>query len=204
MSFVSTPRMHDPVLATWTILRFAQDPVSIADIILANDDARDLPRIPLADTLRLLDRWRGAGLIERTEKPEAYIMFAKARAFRDPPIVGAVPREPKARSTRQRIWSAIRVMKCFDLVEICFAASVDPAAARRILNELTRAGYLARTDRPGDEHPRWRISRRSGPLHPSVEYDGRTVVALIDRNSGARFTLSPTQKILTGGFNHVS
>lgn len=198
-----TARMLDPERATWTHLRFAQAPVRLADLVLANDDA-GAARPALADTIRLLDRWRGAGLIDRIEKPESYIMHAQARTFRDPPAVGETARAPKPRSTRQRIWSAVRVMKRFDLVEICIAASVEKRTARRFLNQLTRAGYLCRTDRHGDDQPRWRLSRPSGPTHPGVEYAGRTVVALIDRHSGQRFALSPTQNFLAGDFNHVS
>lgn len=197
-----TSRMLDPERATWTYLRFAQAPLRLSDIILANDAGS--PRLTLADTIRLLDRWRGAGLIDRIEKPESYIMHAQARTFRDPPAVGETAREPKPRSTRQRIWSVVRIMKNFDLVEICIAASIEKSAARRVLNQLTRAGYLTRTDRAGDDQPRWRLTRPSGPRHPSVEYCGRTVVALVDRNNGQRFPLSPTQKILAGGFNYVS
>lgn len=201
MSFAPTRRMLDPVKAVWTDLRFALEPISLSDIVIANDGA---PRPPLADTIELLDRWRGAGLIERFEKPESYIMHAKARTFRDPPAVGETARKPKSRSTRQRIWSAIRVMKKFDLVEICITASVERRAASRVLNQLTRAGFLVRTDRAGDDQPRWRLTRPSGPTHPGVEYAGRTVVALVDRHSGQRFPLIPTQKILAGRFNHVS
>lgn len=204
MTFVAAARMRDPALAAWTVLRFAQKPVSLADILFANDDVAQGARPTLADTIHLLDRWRGAGLIQRIEKPECYIMQAEARAFRDPPAVGETAREPKPRSTRQRIWSAVRVMRSFDLVEICFAATVEARAARRILNELTRAGFLTRTDRAGDDHPRWRLTRPSGPLHPRIEYAGRTMVAMVDRNSGARFPLAPSQKILAGEINHVS
>lgn len=202
MNFVTAPRLRDPERAAWTALRFAMEPVRLADIILANDGANDVPPPSVADTLILLDRWRGAGLIERSGKPETYMMHQKARAFRDPPTVGAVATEPKQRSTRQRIWSAVRVMKSFDLVEICFAATVETRAARRVLNQLTRAGYLTRTERAGDDHPRWRVIRPSGPHHPRVEYDGRTVVALVDRNNGQRFPLLPTQNFLAGRINH--
>ncbi|SCW56051.1 hypothetical protein SAMN02927924_01356 [Sphingobium faniae] len=200
MNFVTVTRMHNPKLAAWTLLRFAQAPLSIADIVCS-----DGPTLPLGDILELLNRWRGAGLIERIDKPESYIMHQKAKAFRNPPTVGAVPREPKPRSTRQRIWSAIRVMRSFDLVELCMAASVDRRPARNFLNQLTRAGYLVRTDRGDGEQPHWRLGRPSGSKHPSVEYDRRrTVVALIDRNSGERFPLSPTQKFLAAEIHHVS
>ncbi|MFY9350090.1 MAG: hypothetical protein WBL20_14355 [Sphingobium sp.] len=204
MNSAPTIRMRNPELAAWTILRFALAPVGLAEIILANDAGDAAQRPTVADTLHLLNRWRGAGLIERIEKPESYIMQAKARTFRDPPAVGEPAREPKARSTRQRIWSAVRVMRSFDLVEICFAATVEARAARRVLNQLTRAGYLRRTDRLGDDQPRWRLSRPSGPTHPRVEYAGRTVVALVDANSGQRFPLLSSQKILAGEIHHVS
>lgn len=201
MNFAAAPRMSDPALSAWTVLRFAQAPVRLSDIILANDrDANARPA--LADTIILLDRWRGAGLIARGEKPETYTMLEEAKALRDPPTLPAPTRQPKPRSTRQRIWSAIRVMKSFDLVELCFTATVERSAASRVLNQLTRAGYLTRTDRRGDDHPRWRVSRRSGPNHPRVEYAGRTVVALVDRNSGQRFPLSPVSFFLTREVNH--
>jgi len=202
MTFTATARMRDPALATWTILRFANAPIRLADIVLANDRAD--PCANVSETLLLLNRWRGAGLIERIEKPESYIMHAQARTFRDPPAVGETAREPKPRSTRQRIWSAVRVMRNFDLVEICFAATVEARAARRVLNQLTRAGFLVRIDRQGDDHPRWRLCRPSGPHHPRVEYAGRTVVALVDRKSGQRFALAQSQKILSAVIHHVS
>ncbi|WP_370176283.1 hypothetical protein [Sphingobium abikonense] len=203
MGTTITARMRNPELATWTILRFAQAPISLVDIVLANDGS-GAPRRDLTATIHMLDRWRGAGLIERIDKPESYIMHAQARTFRDPPVAGEAAREPKPRSARQRLWSAVRVMRKFDLVEICFAASVTSKIARRFLNELTRAGYLIRMDRLGDDHPRWRLVRPSGPNHPYLEYRGRTIVALIDRNSGERFPLLPTQNFLARRLNHVS
>lgn len=192
MNFVAAPRMRDPELAAWTALRFAPRPLSVADIVLGNGPAR-CPSLNLHETLALLDRWHGAGLVEQSADRRLYTMAQRAKALRDPPAVPVPPREPAARSTRQRIWSAIRVMRSFDLVEVCFAATVEKAAARRVLNQLTRAGYLVRTDRPGDDQPRWRLGRACGPKHPSVECAGRTVVALIDRNSGARFALAPSK-----------
>jgi len=203
MNFVSAPRMRDPERAAWTLLRFARRPMSLADIVLG-DGLPENTGIQVSDAVALLDRWRGAGLVELTDNRGFYIMLKEAKALRDPPAVPAPARQPAARSTRQRIWSAIRVMRAFDLVEVCFAATVEKAAARRVLNQLTRAGYLIRTDQPGDDHPRWRLGRACGPKHPSIEYAGRTVIALIDRNSGARFPLSPTQKILAPEIHHVS
>ncbi|WP_289145051.1 hypothetical protein [uncultured Sphingobium sp.] len=201
MNFTTAPRMRDPALSAWTVLRFAKAPIRLSEIIFANDSDAN-PRPTLADTIILLDRWRGAGLIAWGDKPETYTMLQEAKALRDPPALAAPSREPTPRSTRQRIWSAIRVMKSFDLVELCFTATVERGAASRVLNQLTRAGYLIRTERRGDDHPRWRVVRRSGPNHPRVEYAGRTVVALIDRNSGQRFPLSPIQNFLAREVNH--
>ncbi len=197
---MTAERLRDPKIAAWDAVRFARAPLTLADIIF--EQRRTAEPTPLSATILLLDSWRGAGLIERTDKPETYTMFEEAKALRQPPALDAPTRQPKPRSTRQRIWSAIRVMKSFDLVELCFTATVERSAASRVLNQLTRAGYLTRTDRPGDDHPRWRVTRRSGPNHPRVEYAGRTVVALVDRNSGQRFPLSPTQNFLAREVNH--
>lgn len=198
MNFVPTERMHNPMLSARTFLRFETRPVTLGAIVEATDYA------PLSDTIRLLERWRGAGLIQQVKKPERYIMENKARDLRDPPVVGERLRGVKARSARQRLWSAIRVMKSFDLIEICFAASVQKPIGRDLLNQLTRAGYLTRTDKEGDDQPSWRLVRPSGPHHPIAEYQGRKIVALIDGLTHERFPLPQRQKNLAAEINHVS
>lgn len=194
----------DPEDALWVELRFSKAPRTTADLILAL-----MPPPPgggLTQLLNALDRWRGAGLIEfHQQKRGAYLMTDKARRHRLPPVKDETKRGQQ-RNARQRIWSAIRVLKLFDLVQLCMTASVEEEAALRYVRLLERGRYLARKGRGKDAV--WRLIGQAGPLHPVPSHTTGAVVALQDRNTGERVTLSarsgsPASLFLAGEINHV-
>ncbi|WP_336973451.1 hypothetical protein [Sphingobium aromaticiconvertens] len=191
MSFVLAPRMRDPVQAAWTLLRFAGRPMTVSDIIFDDAFPQRFAGGELGMIIQALNGWRGAGLIDGPKKPETFIMRQEAKALRNPPA-GSGGRQPAKRSGRQRIWTAMRVLKSFDLVHLCITAEVERKFARHVLGQLTRAGYLASDPVPKGDQPRWRVVRRTGPHHPSIEYTRGRPTALRDRLTGERFDLAFT------------
>lgn len=78
-------------------------------------------------------------------------------------------------SAEQRMWTAMRGLASFSIVELCFAATVDGQprvtdwSAYAFVNRLAKAGYLAVLRPPCGMTPgQWRLkpSMNSGPLRP--------------------------------------
>jgi hypothetical protein len=182
IGFVPSERMRNPETAAWIALRFARAPVSLPELARAAGDA--------AAVFRALDRWRAHGLVDQVQpKPETYLMAEHAKSRRDPPPQPRRLRSVKMRSARQRMWSAARVLKAFDIVQICMAASVGRNTAQAYLSVLKRAGFLERVPTHRHEKTRWKLVRPTGPLHPTIRREqGRP--AVVDRNTGERFFLN--------------
>ncbi|ARR52026.1 hypothetical protein HY78_00405 [Rhizorhabdus wittichii DC-6] len=72
---------------------------------------------------------------------------------------------------RQRLWSAARVLRQFDVVTLAFAASTTEAAATAYVGLLLRSGHLAMQDGGVRDRaaPRtYRVMRNEGPRAPYV------------------------------------
>jgi hypothetical protein len=192
--------MRDPAQAAWTLLRFAPRPLTASQIIF--DAIFPLENVRLSTVFSALDQWRDCGLITTAPtKPETFTMQEAAKKLRKPPQgSGGTAAAP----ARQRIWLAIKVLRRFDLIQLWSAADVNPRYAREVLNQLTRAGYLAQEAVGDGDPPRWRVIRPTGPHHPTIEYVRRRPVALRDRVTGERFDLATTIPFfLTSDINHV-
>ncbi|MBW7998409.1 MAG: hypothetical protein FVQ81_17920 [Candidatus Glassbacteria bacterium] len=114
-------------------------------------------------------------------------------------------RRPRRGSLRERVWKAARMARKFsvtDLVEIAAQENETSAArgARRYLLALERAGYLKRLKNgpqaASNWKPvsRWALLRDTGPLHPLLMRDGKTVR---DRN-GQGGTGKPARPAIKG------
>ncbi len=198
-----------PELHAWQELRFALHPIALGEVAMrATRPFRQTGA--LAPVFRALDRWTRAGLIERivTNRGEEFLMSESARRLREPPA-SARPIRKQVRSGRARMWSAIRVLKSFDLVELCTVAECGPITATGYMRLLERAGYIARTS-PRGELARWRLLRHTGPKNPGAVRDPMNrnrIVALADRNTGDRHPMvdrdGQSSFFLAPGVNHV-
>lgn len=183
-------RLADPAVQTWVELRFARTPLSIADILFA---VRRRCEVKVRTVIDAVDGWTRAGLVERIGSPASYSMAFDARRLADPPAPPAPavrpPRSIPQRSPRQRLWTAMRVLKRFDLVTITMSADVSERCALDFLRTMTRASYLRSIDLPGQTRGTTWVqgARPWGPLPPTVRHlrvAGGTVLRVTDRNDG--------------------
>ncbi len=88
-------------------------------------------------------------------------------------------RRPKRRTFRDRVWTAIRMAKKFDLGRIEELVDVPAHRSGRFVKALTRAGYLSELRREAGEAPtsngfkRWLLVDDPGPATPILKTDGR-------------------------------
>ena len=181
-------RLADPTIQTWVELRYATRPLTLSEIA---DGVRRRCATTLREILAAIDAWVSRGLVAATGRPVAYAMAATAKADPNPPIqsVDAAPRYHPKRAPRERLWSAMRVLKRFDLVTITMAADVSESRAKDFLRTMTRAGYLRSVVLPtGQGLTTWVSGGRTwGPLPPQITrmmVDGRSIERVTDRNDG--------------------
>lgn len=189
MNFI-TPRLlnpqraPDPEACLWSHLRYAAEPLSITDLVRRTD-------IDVETVARQLRAWKKDGLIVSIERTGLFQMAKIAAAQDAPPTMRAAKKLPKRftpRSMRQRIWTAIRVLKVFDLPMLLIAAEATEKSTVAYLAQLVRAGFLERLDQQGEPHRRYRIVLDTGPHHPSTgraSINGQPHTRLLDHNSGA-------------------
>ena len=114
-------------------------------------------------------------------------MTDSARMRKRPPPVTIRDRKlsvPKF-SGRQRMWSAIRVLKFFDMPQLVMTAGVSDRSARDYVRHLTATGYLDPV--PTEMRTKFRLARNTGPKHPitRARIDGRvSLIQADDRNDG--------------------
>jgi hypothetical protein len=88
-------------------------------------------------------------------------------------------RRPKRRTIRDKMWSAIRIAKKFDLARLEEIAGASRTNAQRFVLVLARAGFLTELRRqPGDApssngFKRWLLVDDPGPATPTIKADGR-------------------------------
>lgn len=178
-------RVADPRVQTWVELRFAQQPMTMGEIVLAVRDRASTATLGLID--QLLVGWHRLGLVERTSRPVLWSMTSAAKGQSNPPeqLPRTVQHWTERRGPRSRMWTAMRVLKRFDLVQLKLAADVSEPVAKQFLSIMERAGYLTRTGSC------WREGTRPwGPKHPAIQYQrlaDHSVMRIRDRNSGEEF-----------------
>ncbi len=187
-------RMADPMIQTWIELRFAIRPLTLADIIFA---VRQRCEVSARAVIDAIDSWMTRGFVEPVPvRPAAFVMASSGKVLSDPPPLAECyrPRRPlPPRSPRQRLWTAMRVLKRFDLVTLTMAADVSEQCAKTFLRTMTRASYLREVVLPTGCVSWVAGSRPWGPQPPVVKHvriDRRPVQRVIDRNDGTVIDLA--------------
>lgn len=113
------------------------------------------------------------------------------------PMPDVLQRAPIRRhSHRAAMWRVMRVLKRFDLVQLCMAAEVSEAAARVYVSALLRAGILRRMARghaASGQRSLYALTGTFGPLTPVIRQrraGGRTTTTVIDPNTGTTREIS--------------
>ena len=178
-------RLQDPIVQTWVELRFADKPLSLADIIMS---VRERADARAREIIGWIDRWVAQGLVSRQGRPATFAMAAPALAMANPPAPkasGTMPRHwTQDHPARQKLWTAARILKRFDRVTLQMAAGVSKGSVGDFLRLLTRARYLRRfVDDNGNEL--WGWIEQTGPRAPvsrRLSIDGNSVLRIVDRN----------------------
>lgn len=183
-------RLTDGRTQAWIELRFARSALTVAELHgLVSARARASERQVYGWVLQ----WAADGHLVAQGKPCAYRMTEQASRLADPPVRPRKPRaEPKhwteRRPPRHRLWSAMRVLKRFDMVTLSLSADTNEARTRDFLRIVERAGYVRAVAVPSGA-PRWATgARHLGPKPPRVEnlrIAGRPVMRVTDRNDGS-------------------
>ncbi|WP_446653089.1 hypothetical protein [Blastomonas sp.] len=173
----------------WSILRTCADPISIGEVIRTSGFS------PVIVT-RCLRKWRKSGLIEQVGRQRHIRLHSIARRYASPPEdvrINPLGQRFTPANLRQRIWTAVRVLKVFEMPMLVMAAETNTITALKYINELVRGGYLERIDPPGARHRKYRIVLNTGPHHPSVNrvvIDGRPYTRIVDHNTSAQIHLA--------------
>ncbi|WP_333822821.1 hypothetical protein [Pinisolibacter sp.] len=144
----------------------------------------DHPRRAVAAACAALVR---RGWVDRLEQgcftlsPEGRRALASGETITSGPIgpLTVRARRPKRRTIADKMWTAIRIARKFDLGRLEEIAGASIANARRFVAALSRAGYLAELRRRPGEAPtsngfkRWVLIDDPGPATPTIKADGR-------------------------------
>lgn len=161
----------------WAALLRSETPLSAPD--LHQSTGLDVSAIH-----KRLAAWRDAGLLtESSERPRRFAMTSLATDAPCAPMTthdGRVLFRP--RTTRDRIWAAMRVLKTFDLPTLHMVAEVELTYLRAYFNALVRAGYVAAI--PSEGTQRYRLLLNTGPKAPSLVNQRGGGRIIRDRNTG--------------------
>lgn len=189
------PRFREafrPRLRVWAAMRTFDRPFTASDI-------QPLTGVGLGEIARLLFGWNGRGLLLRLPNSTSFTMTDTARSHAKPLPIKTEKASPiPRRSGRQRLWSAMRVLRTFDLPTLCMASGTSEANARLFLRSLVNARYVSRAGETSSGRSLFNLLRDSGPLHPILRKhaDGAfTVVDLADRNDGSVIRIRTVQPV---------
>jgi hypothetical protein len=194
----------------WAALRRIGRPATVAELVAATgaSDRAVYCRI---------NRWWDQCFVQRVPGvPRRYALAPNApEGTAPPPVSGAgLVVAPRPRGARARMWTAIRVMRTFDVPALIMTAEVTRRACDEFLNLLVRAGYVRCThnfkDRSGQLPTRdwstYQLLRNTGPKHPTFsKFKGKTAARfLTDHNNGTSVELASRVPPRARGGNHVS
>lgn len=183
----------------WAELRLRDEPATVPELadavgVASASIAWRLSRWTKAGLLTALKPGNGDGALQRTR----YIMPRTARGHTAPPSLDAARLPTKKRGWRAAMWRAIRVLKRFDLVQLCMTAEVTEASAKVYVSALLRAGILRRDVRGSaatGQRSLYALAGSFGPLVPVVgmrRENGRVTVTVTvtDPNAGTTREIS--------------
>ena len=197
---VASPIRHP----LWAALRAREEPASVPELAAAIGATN-------AAIAWRLSRWTQAGLLTAIKPPAnevrgacpsndqqrtRYFMPTDARVHLAPPSLDQARRVSPKRSGRAAMWRAIRVLKRFDLVQLCMTAEVTESSAKVYVSALLRAGLLVREVRgkaATGQRSLYALVGRSGPQPPVVSQrreQGRTIAIVTDPNTGKAHEIS--------------
>lgn len=194
--YAVAPRLKEPAQALWSELRFAAEPIDELDLLVAAvshcEDARPTRGATLKLLETLLCRWVAARfVVAEAGKPPRYSLERSCLPMASPPAIPAPTRKatPVIRRTqRQRLWTAMRVLRSFDLTTLVITAEATPTSARAMVDVLERGGWLTRTA----EGWSTAAARRWGPFVPTWSRgseEGRPVIRITDNRDGSLIVL---------------
>lgn len=162
---------HDPRNALWHQLRMADDPVEGMFLLgWAANDCSD-GSLTRGQTLHhlesILNEWVDQGLVlVVSDGPSTYALSPDHRMKKKPRRArSASNARPSSRdSQRQRLWTAMRILRRFDLPTLLMTANASRRATTDLIAILERGGWLSRTGSG------WATSARRpwGPHAPSI------------------------------------
>lgn len=131
-----------------------------------------------------------------------FVLSADAPASDAPPRVSADGPSAAPTTGKDRMWSAMRVLKTFDFPLLTIVAEVNVRQVNDYVSSLKRAGYVAKIDHPMApsktspsglirSHGTYRLLMNTGPKAPTTA-SGTTSSPepyLIDHNTGDRINL---------------
>lgn len=184
----------------WANLRMRDEPATVPELARAIG-------VTSASIAWRLSRWTQAGLLTAIKPPAnepgqkscertRYIMPYAARVHLAPPSLDAARRPSGKRGGRTAMWRAIRVLKRFDLVQLCMTTDVTEASAKVYVSALLRAGILRREVRGSaatGQRSLYALAGSFGPLVPVVSQrreGGRTITTVTDPNTGTMREIS--------------
>lgn len=182
----------------WTELLTAPAPVTAGELSTATGAS-----FQTADFR--LDLWVRAGLVERRgRRPHRYRLAANTERTPLPPAITATGRAlPRPPATYQRLWTAMRVLRTFDIPILAITAEASENAVRGYIGLLRRAGYIKIVSAPrGRAGARltYALIRNTGRHAPrerllviqrGVPGERRE---LHDPNTGTRVDVTPSRK----------
>jgi hypothetical protein len=145
------PALADPDQALWSELRFAAAPVDLFTLLIGAIRHCEGAHPKRGQTFRYLERtivrWVAAGMVAATGTPALYSLERTYLNMASPPAFpNTLRRNPFPKRTQhQRLWSAMRILKHFDLPTLTMTARANEQAARQMLGVLQRGGWLRRT-----------------------------------------------------------
>lgn len=178
----------------WSTLRTLSDPASVPELAGAIG-------APASSIAWRLSRWAQAGLLTAIPANDRqgrtrYLMPDTARTLATPPALDAARRPSAKRGGRTAMWRAIRILKRFDLVQLCMTAEVTEASAKVYVSALLRAGILrcaVRGNATTGQRSVYMLAGTFGPLVPVIgqrREGGRTITTVTDPNTGTTREIS--------------
>lgn len=175
--------------ALWRALNTATEPMTVRGLHIATG-ARP------QSVLMCLRRWEQAALV--TASQEQPRRFAMNDTSPTPPAVGPNGRVNRRPLTRQKIWTALRILKTFDIPTLVMTSGEKHGTINWYVHALRRAGYIQTSSKSGGFYTYTLIKRsgRKAPMISQTKSPEGLVCTLVDPNDGCRIILPPGQGIV--------